>query len=107
MLLAYAAALYSGLFDSAGAFVMFFVGPVVGTLSDRHGRKPYIFFTVLMASLPVYVLALNVSLWFYFISKILGGITSLGLLFAYIADVTTHQERSVREMNGMNRESIC
>lgn len=53
---------FQGITDGVGAFVAFFLVPLIGQYSDSHGRKPALLFTMLSASAPLLVLAAYESL---------------------------------------------
>ncbi|WP_343692602.1 MFS transporter [Chitinophaga sp.] len=74
----------------------FFAAPVFGALSDRYGRK-YILIISLLGSVLGYVLfGIGGALWVLFLGRIIDGLTAgnITILFAYIADTTTPEERA-------------
>jgi DHA1 family tetracycline resistance protein-like MFS transporter len=70
--------------------------PILGGLSDRYGRKPILFFSLIGTSIGFLILGLANTLWMLFAGRILDGITggNISTAQAYIADVTTHEERA-------------
>jgi MFS transporter, DHA1 family, tetracycline resistance protein len=77
------------------ASVQFLMGPVIGGLSDRFGRRP-----VLLASLAAFaadyvVMAFAPTLWWLVAARVVAGITgaTFPTAYAYIADVTPPEKR--------------
>ncbi len=77
------------------ASVQFVMGPVIGGLSDRFGRRP-----VLLASLAAFaadyvVMAFAPTLWWLVAARVVAGITgaTFPTAYAYIADVTPPEKR--------------
>lgn len=81
---------------SVFALCTFFTAPVMGSLSDRYGRKNILLIS-LLGSVTGYVLfGIGGSLWVLFLGRIIDGLTAgnISTLFAYISDSTETQERS-------------
>lgn len=74
----------------------FFFAPMWGTLSDRHGRRPIMLVSIFITGLAYLVFAQVNGLVILFLSRMLSGIGSanISVAQAYIADVTTPQERT-------------
>jgi MFS transporter, DHA1 family, tetracycline resistance protein len=77
------------------ASIQFVMGPVIGGLSDRFGRRP-----VLLASLAAFaadyvVMAFAPTLWWLVAARAVAGITgaTFPTAYAYIADVTPPEKR--------------
>jgi len=70
--------------------------PVIGTLSDRYGRKPLLLISQAGTCAGFLVLAYSSSLWMVFLGRILDGITAgnLSTAQAYISDHTEPQNRA-------------
>jgi DHA1 family tetracycline resistance protein-like MFS transporter len=70
--------------------------PVLGRLSDRHGRRPVLFLSLLGTSLGFFVLGFATTLWMLFAGRIIDGITggNISTAQAYVADVTTEENRA-------------
>lgn len=70
--------------------------PVLGRLSDRYGRRPVLFFSLLGTSLGFFILGFATTLWMLFVGRIIDGITggNISTAQAYIADVTTEENRA-------------
>lgn len=81
---------------SVYAFMQFFGSPVLGSLSDRFGRRKVILIALAGSSLDFVVMALAPSLTVLFVARMIGGLTA-GLLStanAYVADVTPPEKRA-------------
>ncbi|MBD3563411.1 MFS transporter, partial [Planktothrix sp. FACHB-1355] len=74
---------------------LFIFSPIQGALSDRFGRKPVLLFSLLGTGLTYIGLTFAPSLPWIFTAQILNGLTggSVAVVFAYIADVSTPEER--------------
>lgn len=90
------AASYVGWFGTMWALMQFFSSPIMGALSDRFGRRPVLLLSAFGLGLDYILMALAPNLTWLFIGRILAGITaaSFSTASAYIADVTTPENRS-------------
>jgi DHA1 family tetracycline resistance protein-like MFS transporter len=70
--------------------------PILGRLSDRFGRRPILFISVLGTLISLIMIALSHSLWFLFASRMLDGLTggNISVAQAYITDVTDVKNRA-------------
>src|SRR5919205_2796204 len=70
--------------------------PILGRLSDKYGRRPILFFSLLGTSLGFFILGFATTLWMLFAGRIIDGITggNISTAQAYIADVTTEENRA-------------
>ena len=78
------------------SFVQFFFNSYFGELSDKHGRKPVIVICLLLNALGYIIFALTNTYFILIVSRVIGGIggSSIGVAQAYIADITTKEDRS-------------
>src|SRR5437763_1143685 len=83
------------LFASYSVMQLIFT-PVLGRLSDRYGRRPILFFSLLGTSLGFFILGFATTLWMLFLGRIIDGVTggNISTAQAYIADVTTEENRA-------------
>src|SRR5258705_7340690 len=90
-----AASMY-GIFGTTWALMQFLCSPVLGSLSDRFGRRPVILLSCLGLGLDYVFIALAPSLRWLFLGRILSGITaaSFSTALAYITDVTPPERRA-------------
>jgi DHA1 family tetracycline resistance protein-like MFS transporter len=70
--------------------------PILGKLSDRFGRRPVLFVSIVGTAIGFALMGLAHSLTFLFIARIIAGITggNISIPQAYIADVTAPEKRS-------------
>jgi DHA1 family tetracycline resistance protein-like MFS transporter len=90
-----AAAVY-GLFNTVFALMQFFFSPMIGSLSDRFGRRPLILASNLGLGLNYVLMAWSPNLGWLFLGRVISGVTgaSFGTASAYIADTTAPEERA-------------
>jgi DHA1 family tetracycline resistance protein-like MFS transporter len=91
------AAYYVGLFATVFALTQFVMSPVLGSLSDRYGRRGIILSSAAGQGVQFVMMALAPNLFWLFAARIISGATagSLPAINAYIADVVPPQERAV------------
>jgi DHA1 family tetracycline resistance protein-like MFS transporter len=91
-----AAGIWTGLIGSLWALMQFVCAPLIGSLSDRFGRRPVILTSAAGLTLDWVLMALAPDLWWLVVGRIIGGITSASAtaLFAYMADVTAPASRA-------------
>jgi DHA1 family tetracycline resistance protein-like MFS transporter len=91
-----ASATVVGLLISSYALCQLIAGPILGKMSDHMGRKPLLIVSQIGTLIGFLILAFAGSLWLVFLSRIIDGLTAgnLSLAQAYIADVTTHENRA-------------
>jgi MFS transporter, DHA1 family, tetracycline resistance protein len=70
--------------------------PILGRLSDKYGRRPILFLSLLGTSLGFLILGFATTLWMLFVGRIIDGITggNISTAQAYIADITTPENRA-------------
>ncbi len=90
------AAQYTLAFAVTWGLMQFFFGPIVGMLSDRFGRRPVLLLSIFGLGVDYMFMALAPTLKWLFVGRVINGITSASFSTAnaYVADVTTPQERA-------------
>jgi DHA1 family tetracycline resistance protein-like MFS transporter len=85
-----------GVFGTAWAFMQFIFSPIMGSLSDRFGRRPVILISNIGLGLDYILMALAPGIGLLFIGRIISGITgaSMSTAQAYIADVSPPEKRA-------------
>ena len=78
------------------ALMQFLLSPILGSLSDRFGRRPVILVSLLGSALDYLLLAWAPTLAWLFIGRIISGITAANFsaASAYIADITPPEKRA-------------
>src|SRR5205085_7684025 len=89
------AAIY-GVFATTWAAMQFVFSPVLGSLSDRFGRRTIILLSNAGLGLDYLLMAMAPSLAWLFVGRVISGITSSSFptAAAYVADVTPSDERA-------------
>ncbi|MBK1839071.1 TCR/Tet family MFS transporter [Azospirillum sp. YIM B02556] len=91
-------ALYIGLLTALYAVMQFFFAPVLGSLSDRLGRRPVLLISLAGAAVNYVFLAFASSLWMLLLGRAIAGLTSanVSVATAYITDISREQMRARR-----------
>ena len=90
------AAVIYGLMNTTWAVMQFFGSPIQGALSDRYGRRPVVLLSNGGLGLDYILMALAPTVGWLFIGRAISGLasSSFSTAGAYIADVTTPEERA-------------
>jgi len=90
------AAFTYGFIVAVYALMQFLFAPVLGSLSDRFGRRPVILIALLGFGINYLLLALAPNLTWLIVARIISGIlgASITTANAYIADISTPQNRA-------------
>jgi multidrug resistance protein len=85
-----------GLVLTTYALAQFLFTPLLGTLSDRYGRRPIIFAALLIEALSLALSALAGSLPILLVARFIGGLgaSNIGSAQAVVADVTPAEGRA-------------
>jgi DHA1 family tetracycline resistance protein-like MFS transporter len=89
-------ALTVGLLVTVYSLAQFLFTPVLGSLSDRYGRKPVIFTSLIIEAVSLAFSGLAWSLPVLALARFIGGLgaSNIGSAQAVISDITTPQERA-------------
>jgi MFS transporter, DHA1 family, tetracycline resistance protein len=92
------AAIQAGVFAFVWAAMQFIFAPVMGSLSDRFGRRPVVLLSNFGLGCDYVLMALAPTLSWLFVGRIISGITaaSIPTANAYIADVTPEEKRAAK-----------
>ncbi len=85
-----------GLLASLYALMQFLCAPLLGSLSDRFGRRSVILFSLFGSGIDLLFMAVAPTLGWLFVGRIISGITgaNFAAATAYIADVTPPEKRA-------------
>jgi DHA1 family tetracycline resistance protein-like MFS transporter len=86
----------NGVFVALWAAMQFICSPIIGSLSDKYGRRPVILISCAGLALDYVLMALAPNLWWLAAGRIVAGITSSSFttVFAYMADITAPEKRA-------------
>ncbi len=85
-----------GLILTVYALAQFLFTPLLGSLSDRFGRKPVIIGSLLIEALSFALTALSGALWMLLAARFIGGMgaSNIGTAQAVVADTTPPEKRA-------------
>lgn len=88
---------------AAGLLIAFFAGaqlffsPIAGKWADQYGRRKIIIYGLGTLSISMFVFYVTDIIWIHYFSRVIGGLGAAMLIpaiFAYIADITTMEQRA-------------
>lgn len=87
---------YFGYFIAAYALMQFIASPILGSLSDRYGRRPILLISLLGSGVDYIFMAFAPTLSLLFIGRIISGLTGASATVAssYMADISDDKNRS-------------
>lgn len=90
------AAMSVGALMATYAAMQFIFAPILGSLSDRFGRRPVILLSLLGSGIDYFIAAFSPNIWVLFITRALNGVSgaSITTCGAYIADITPPEKRA-------------
>ena len=76
----------------------FFASPILGALSDRHGRRPALLIGFCGLALSFFATALSTAVWMLIAVRLVSGAmqANLAIANAYVADITPPEQRAKR-----------
>jgi MFS transporter, DHA1 family, multidrug resistance protein len=87
----------AGLFIAIFAGAQFIFSPIAGKWTDQYGRRKMIIYGLAGLTLSMFIFYASNSIWVLYASRAVGGIGCAMLvpaIFAYIADITTMDQRA-------------
>jgi len=87
-----------GIMTALYAVMQFIFAPVLGSLSDRLGRRPVLLISLAGAAINYLFLAFAHSLWMLLLGRAIAGLTSanISVATAYITDISPQDKRARR-----------
>lgn len=87
---------YIGVLMAAYSAAQFVSAPLLGSLSDKYGRKPILVLSKIGTVLGYVVMALSSSYVMFLVSRLIDGFTggNISVARAYISDITPPEDRS-------------
>ncbi|WP_438316676.1 MFS transporter [Sporosarcina sp. FA9] len=78
------------------SLAQFIFSPLAGDLSDKHGRKKLIIFGLIVFGISQLTFGISTELWMLYVSRFFSGLGSAFIIppmMAFVADITTYEER--------------
>lgn len=90
------AAIWGGVLAAVFAAMQFTFGPILGSLSDRYGRRPVLLVALAVMSVDYLIMALADAMWLLLIGRLIAGITAAthATASAYMADISAPDDRA-------------
>ncbi|AWE09217.1 MFS transporter [Lysinibacillus sp. 2017] len=85
-----------GFLIASFALAQFLLSPVAGDLSDRHGRKRFIVYGLVLYGCSQILFGMASEVWILFLARFLSGVGAAFIMppiMAFVADITTYEER--------------
>ncbi len=85
-----------GYFVAVYALMQFFASPILGSLSDRYGRRSILLISLLGSAIDYVFMALAPTLSLLFVGRVISGLTGASMTVAnsYMADISDDSNRS-------------
>lgn len=85
-----------GMLAALYALMQFLFAPLIGSISDRYGRRPVILISLLGSAIDYFLIAFAPNLMWFAVGRIVAGITAANYAAAsaYIADVSSPEKRA-------------
>jgi DHA1 family tetracycline resistance protein-like MFS transporter len=90
------ASVFTGYFGAVYAFMQFVCAPIIGSLSDRFGRRKVILISLFGSGLDYILMTFAPTLGWLFVGRVIAGITgaNYSAAMAYIADISPPEKRA-------------
>jgi DHA1 family tetracycline resistance protein-like MFS transporter len=91
-----AAAVWGGILTTSFAVMQFLFGPILGSLSDRFGRRPVILIALFVMAVDYLIMASAQTIWLLLFGRVIAGITAatMSTASAAIADMSAPDQKS-------------
>ncbi|KAJ3208565.1 hypothetical protein HDU82_002260, partial [Entophlyctis luteolus] len=88
--------LFGGFIGSLFSFLQFVSSPIIGSLSDKYGRKTILLLSMIGNALSMLLWIFSKSFFLFVMSRVVGGLTegNVQMSIAMISDITTPETRS-------------
>ncbi len=92
------AALWGGVLTTVFAVMQFACGPILGSLSDRYGRRPVLLISLGVMALDYLVMAVAGTIWLLLLGRMVAGVTAATqpVGYAFVADISKPEEKAAR-----------
>ncbi len=89
-------ALAVGLLTAIYAAAQFISAPILGTISDRYGRRPILLVCLVGSAIGYFIFGIGGALWILYISRIVDGLTggNYSVAAAYVSDISPLKDRT-------------
>lgn len=86
----------NGVFVALWALMQFLASPLIGSLSDRYGRRPVVLISTFGLAADYVLMAMAPNLWWLALGRMIAGVTSASftVAYAYLADITPPERRA-------------
>lgn len=87
----------AGMMIAVFAAAQFLFSPIAGKWADQYGRRKMIIYGLLGLTISMFVFYASDGIWILYLSRVIGGVGAAMLvpaIFAYIADITTYDQRA-------------
>lgn len=90
-----------GLLTSIFALFSFIAGPILGTLSDKYGRRPILILSIFGTAIGWYMFAMAQSIWLIFLARAIDGATAgnISVAQSYLTDLATDQKDRIMKLS--------